>query len=195
MATVVFSSQQRKLTEGLAEIDVPAARVTDLIAALEDRFPDLQGLLDGLAVAIDGDIHQNARFMALAPDAEVHFLGAVAGGSGSKPEVAHQTATVHPFETALAWANEGRNVVLATVLETWGSSPCPAGSVLVISGSGEFEGSVSGGCVESAVVEAALAMTRTTAPQILDFDVADETAWDVGLACGGRVAVRIERLE
>lgn len=191
MAIVVFSAEQRKLVDDLEQIDVEAARVADLIHALDERFPRLRGLLDGLAVAIDGDIHQNARFIALEPDSEVHFIGAIAGGAGGTPA----KLSNHPLETALAWRNEGRGVAISTVLETWGSSPCPAGSLLVITDSGDFEGSVSGGCVESAVIESALAILPNGSPQTLEFDVADEQAWDVGLACGGRVTIRIEPVE
>ena len=86
-------------------------------------------------------------------------------------------------------------MALATVIETWGSSPCPAGSQLVVSGTGEFAGSVSGGCVEGAVVEAAQTVLAGSPPQLLEFDVADDQAWDVGLACGGRVSIRVEPIE
>lgn len=99
-----------------------------------------------------------------------------------------------PLSTAEAWAREGRAVALATVVETWGSAPRPVGSHLVIDGDGLFEGSVSGGCVEGAVVAEAAEVIDTGAPRLLEFGVADETAWRVGLSCGGRIKVFVEKL-
>lgn len=96
------------------------------------------------------------------------------------------------LETATRWLAEGRNVALATVVETWGSAPQPVGSQLAIDGDGNFEGSVSGGCVEGAVVTEALEAIGTGKPKLLQFGVADETAWKVGLACGGRISVYVE---
>jgi xanthine/CO dehydrogenase XdhC/CoxF family maturation factor len=90
------------------------------------------------------------------------------------------------------WSGEGRRVALATVIETWGSAPRPVGSHLVIDEAGHFEGSVSGGCVEGAVVSEAIEVIETGEPRILEFGVADETAWRVGLSCGGKIAVRVE---
>lgn len=95
---------------------------------------------------------------------------------------------------ASAWAAEGRQVALATVVSTWGSSPRPAGSQLVIDGDGRMEGSVSGGCIEGAVVREALEVMMDGKPRLLDFGVTDQQAWDVGLACGGKVHVFVERL-
>jgi len=92
------------------------------------------------------------------------------------------------------WTKAGREVALATVVETWGSAPRAAGSHLVIDGAGNFEGSVSGGCVEASVVEDALEVIRTGKPALLEFGVADETAWRVGLTCGGRIKVYLEKL-
>ncbi len=96
---------------------------------------------------------------------------------------------------AAAWQGAGEQVALATVTETWGSSPRPAGSQMAITLSGRMAGSVSGGCIEGAVAEAALQTIATGAPQVLDFGVTNERAWDVGLACGGRVKVFVERLQ
>ena len=96
--------------------------------------------------------------------------------------------------TAEAWRREGRSVALATVVETWGSAPRPVGSHLVIDADGNFEGSVSGGCVEGAVVAEATEVIEDGAPRMLEFGVADETAWRVGLSCGGRIAVWVERV-
>lgn len=94
--------------------------------------------------------------------------------------------------TAEAWARAGRGVALATVIETWGSAPRPVGSHLVIDGEGNFLGSVSGGCVEGAVVAEAGDVITEGKPRTLEFGVADETAWQVGLSCGGRIKVYVE---
>ncbi|KQU52028.1 XdhC/CoxI family protein [Bosea sp. Leaf344] len=94
--------------------------------------------------------------------------------------------------TAEAWAREGRGVALATVIETWGSAPRPVGSHLVIDAQGQFQGSVSGGCVEGAVVEEAVEVIAQGKPRTLEFGVADDTAWKVGLSCGGRIRVYVE---
>ena len=96
------------------------------------------------------------------------------------------------LETAGIWLSEGRKVALATVIETWGSAPQPVGSQLVIDEEGNFEGSVSGGCVEGAVVSEALDAIASGAPKVLAFGVADEKAWEVGLACGGKIRVFVE---
>src|SRR4051812_48134342 len=94
-----------------------------------------------------------------------------------------------PLDIAEAWKGEGRDVAIATVIETWGSAPRPVGSHLVIDAEGNFEGSVSGGCVEGAVISEAIDVISSGAPKMLEFGVADETAWRVGLSCGGRIAV------
>jgi xanthine/CO dehydrogenase XdhC/CoxF family maturation factor len=88
---------------------------------------------------------------------------------------------------AAAWHKESRQVAIATVVGTWGSSPRPVGSQMAIDATGRFTGSVSGGCLEAAVVEEALQVIATKKPKLLEFNVADETAWSVGLACGGRL--------
>lgn len=95
-------------------------------------------------------------------------------------------------ECALAWHREGKGAALATVMETWGSAPRQAGSQLAISGAGEIMGSVSGGCVEGAVVTEALEALEDGAPRLLTFGVSDETAFAVGLACGGTIRVLVE---
>lgn len=97
--------------------------------------------------------------------------------------------------TAQAWREAGRAVAIATVVETWGSAPRPAGSHLVIDEAGRFLGSVSGGCVEGDVVAEALDAIETGKPRLLEFGVADETAWRAGLSCGGRIKVLVERLD
>lgn len=96
------------------------------------------------------------------------------------------------LKTAEDWRGAGRAVALATVIETWGSAPRPVGSHLVIDADGNFEGSVSGGCVEGAVVAEAVDVIDTGVPTTLEFGVADETAWQVGLSCGGRIRVYVE---
>ena len=93
------------------------------------------------------------------------------------------------------WHSEGRGVAIATVVETWGSAPRPVGSHLVIDADGHFLGSVSGGCVEGAVVSEALDVIADGKPRLLEFGVADETAWQVGLSCGGKIAVYVEKVQ
>jgi xanthine/CO dehydrogenase XdhC/CoxF family maturation factor len=93
---------------------------------------------------------------------------------------------------ASQWRAEGRKVALATVIETWGSAPQPVGSQLAIDAHGNFVGSVSGGCVEGAVVTEAQEAIASGASKVLAFGVADETAWEVGLACGGKIKVYVE---
>jgi xanthine/CO dehydrogenase XdhC/CoxF family maturation factor len=96
--------------------------------------------------------------------------------------------------TAVEWRRSGRGVALATVVTTWGSSPRPVGSKLAVDDAGQMIGSVSGGCVEGAVVETALEIIRSGKPRLLEFGITDEQAWEVGLACGGRVQIFVERL-
>ena len=96
---------------------------------------------------------------------------------------------------AETWRAEGRAVAIATVVETWGSAPRPVGSNLVIDGEGNFLGSVSGGCVEGAVVTEAIDVISSGKPKTLEFGVADETAWKVGLSCGGTIRVFVEKVD
>jgi xanthine/CO dehydrogenase XdhC/CoxF family maturation factor len=98
------------------------------------------------------------------------------------------------LETASAWLGQKRQMALATVIETWGSAPQPVGSQLVIDSEGNFMGSVSGGCVEGSVITDALDVMKSGEARILDFGVADETAWKVGLACGGKIRIYVEPL-
>jgi xanthine/CO dehydrogenase XdhC/CoxF family maturation factor len=90
------------------------------------------------------------------------------------------------------WLGEGRKVALATVIETWGSAPQPVGSQLVIDGEGNFMGAVSGGCVEGDVITQAQDAIETGLHRILAYGVADEMAWKVGLACGGKIRILVE---
>ena len=106
-----------------------------------------------------------------------------------------QNADGDVLATAEKWRREGRDVALATVVETWGSAPRPAGSHLIIDREGNFLGSVSGGCVEGAVIAEAAEVIRAGRSMLLEFDVADETAWQVGLSCGGKISVYLEKLD
>ena len=106
------------------------------------------------------------------------------------------SGTDHTILTqAASWLAEGRKVALATVIETWGSAPQSVGSQLAIDGNGDFIGSVSGGCVEVAVVMEALEAIASGKSKVLAFGVADETAWQLGLACGGKIRVLVEPIE
>jgi xanthine dehydrogenase accessory factor len=96
---------------------------------------------------------------------------------------------VKVLKKAIEWLSNGKGVSLAVVVGTWGSSPRPAGSLLAVAEGGEFVGSVSGGCVEGAVVEHGLGIIRGGPNQLLDFGISDEKAWEVGLACGGEMKV------
>jgi xanthine/CO dehydrogenase XdhC/CoxF family maturation factor len=106
----------------------------------------------------------------------------------------HALNTDDVLASAAQWLGEGRQVAVATVIRTWGSSPRPVGSQLVIDGDGLFVGSVSGGCIEGAVVQEALEVMAAGDTRKLEFGVSNEQAWDVGLACGGRVEVMIEAI-
>ena len=99
------------------------------------------------------------------------------------------------LEQAALWRGAGKGVALATVITTWGSSPRPIGSQLVVDDAGAFEGSVSGGCIEGAVVLEAVDVIKGGKPKLLDFGVTDEQAWDVGLACGGKIQVYVEPVQ
>lgn len=98
------------------------------------------------------------------------------------------------FADVERWVKEGKAVAVATVVETWGSSPRQVGAKLALTAAGEIRGSVSGGCVEGAVVEAGLEVLESGQPRLLHFGVADERAWEVGLACGGRIEVFVQPL-
>lgn len=98
------------------------------------------------------------------------------------------------LEHATKWSAAGLKVALATVVRTWGSSPRPAGSKLAVNERSEFVGSVSGGCIEGAVIQEALEVMQEGGVRLLQFGVADETAWEVGLACGGKIEILVEPL-
>ena len=99
------------------------------------------------------------------------------------------------LEPVAAWLGQGRRVAVGTVVATWGSAPRAVGSCMAVSDDGGLAGSVSGGCVETAVVQAAREVLAGAPPRLLRFGVADETAWAVGLACGGSIEVFVETLE
>lgn len=98
------------------------------------------------------------------------------------------------LKAAADWKKAGKEVALATVVTTWGSSPRPVGSQLAVDGEGHFVGSVSAGCVESAVVEAAQEVIKGGKPKLLDFGIADDQAWEVGLSCGGKIEIFVEKV-
>ncbi len=110
----------------------------------------------------------------------------VASGLSQDDDVMNQAA---------AWCKAGKNVALATVISTWGSSPRPVGSHLAVDQDGKIVGSVSGGCIEGAVVTEAMEVMKTGTPKVLEYGVTNELAWEVGLACGGSIHVYVEKIE
>ena len=99
------------------------------------------------------------------------------------------------LDEAKDWLATKHSVVLATVIQTWGSSPRPIGSRMIINDKGDFSGSVSGGCVETAVVRECLGLLKEKKPfKKIEFKVSNESAWKVGLACGGEIAVYLEQI-
>ena len=99
------------------------------------------------------------------------------------------------LDEAKDWLATKHNVVLATVIQTWGSSPRPVGSRMIINDKGDFSGSVSGGCVETAVVRECLGLLKEKKPfKKIEFKVSNENAWEVGLACGGEIARFLEQI-
>ena len=99
------------------------------------------------------------------------------------------------LEEARDWLTAKQRVVLATVIQTWGSSPRPIGSRMIVNGKGDFSGSVSGGCVETAVVKECLNLIKNKKPfKKIEFKVSNESAWEIGLACGGEIAIYLEQI-
>ena len=98
------------------------------------------------------------------------------------------------FQEISQWVVKGEAFALATVVKTWGSAPRQPGSAMMVAANMQVAGSVSGGCVEGAVVEEALQVLKSGQPKLLHYGVADELAWEVGLACGGSIDVFVERL-
>ncbi len=111
------------------------------------------------------------------------------------------TATIDPgghddiLEKAATWTRDGKQVALATVVSTWGSAPRPVGSLLAIDEDGQMAGSVSGGCIEGAVVQEAQEVIQEGKPRLLEFGVSNSEAWEVGLACGGKIQVFVEKID
>ena len=100
------------------------------------------------------------------------------------------------LDEAKDWLLVNKCVVLATVIQTWGSSPRPVGSRMIVNDKGDFSGSVSGGCVETAVVRECLGLIKKKKPfKKIEFRVSNESAWDVGLACGGEIAIFLEQIK
>tara|TARA_B100000686_G_C16371700_1_gene752902 strand:+ start:102 stop:431 length:330 start_codon:yes stop_codon:yes gene_type:complete len=99
------------------------------------------------------------------------------------------------LDEAIDWVNVNKKVVLATVIQTWGSSPRQVGSRMIVNENGDFSGSVSGGCVESAVVRECIdLLEKNKSCKKIEFKVSNESAWEVGLACGGEIAVYLEQI-
>ena len=99
------------------------------------------------------------------------------------------------LEEANDWVKLNQKVVLATVIQTWGSSPRPTGSRMIVNEKGDFSGSVSGGCVESAVVRESMGLLKENkSHKKIEFKVSNESAWEIGLACGGEIAVFLEQI-
>ncbi|MBS0471597.1 MAG: XdhC family protein [Proteobacteria bacterium] len=105
------------------------------------------------------------------------------------------TATLDPLDAAASWLGSGHKVAFGTVIKTWGSAPRQAGSQIAVRDDGAFVGSVSGGCIEGAVIEEALHAMKDGKVRTLEFGVSDETAWSVGLACGGRIEIFVEPVQ
>ena len=99
------------------------------------------------------------------------------------------------LDEANDWIKAKRNVILATVIQTWGSSPRPVGSRMIINDKGDFSGSVSGGCVETSIVRECLGLIKENKLfKKIEFKVSNESAWEVGLACGGEIAIFLEQI-
>ena len=107
----------------------------------------------------------------------------------------HTHTTHHELQFIQQWLAEGRRLALATVVATWGSSPRPVGSHCVIDSCGAFVGSVSGGCIEGAVITEALEVIDSGVPRQLHFGVSDDSAWSVGLSCGGEMTISIQPID
>ena len=99
------------------------------------------------------------------------------------------------FEEANSWLKSNQKVVLATVIQTWGSSPRQIGSRMIVNEKGDFSGSVSGGCVESNIIRECIELIKNNNPfKKIKFKVSNENAWDVGLSCGGEITIYIEQI-
>ena len=99
------------------------------------------------------------------------------------------------LEEANLWINANHKVALVTVIKTWGSSPRQVGSKMIVNEKGEFSGSISGGCVESSIIEESLKLLKDNKPfKKIEFKVTNQNAWEVGLACGGEITIFLERI-
>jgi xanthine/CO dehydrogenase XdhC/CoxF family maturation factor len=99
------------------------------------------------------------------------------------------------LDEAKDWLSSKQNVVLATVIQTWGSSPRQIGSRMIVNDKGDFSGSVSGGCIETAVVRKCISLLKENKPfKKIEFKVSNESAWEIGLACGGEIAIFLEQI-
>ena len=99
------------------------------------------------------------------------------------------------LDEASDWLAAKQNVVIATVIQTWGSSPRSVGSRMIVNDKGDFSGSVSGGCVETAVVRECIRLIKVNKPfKKIEFKVSNESAWEIGLACGGEIAIFLEQI-
>jgi xanthine/CO dehydrogenase XdhC/CoxF family maturation factor len=98
------------------------------------------------------------------------------------------------IEQIVEWQAQGKGVAVATVVKVYGSAPRPLGAKMAVSSAGEMVGSVSGGCVEGAVIQEALEILQQGRPKLIPFGISNESAWEVGLACGGTIEVFVEPL-
>ena len=154
--------------------------------------------VEKLADRIDGHarvVGVGRRLAAAAAPAATPFAATPTPAAAPARDAAAPAATDDElFQQISHWRADGKGVALGTVVRTWGSSPRPEGSHLAVAEGGAFVGSVSGGCIEGAVISEAKAVIADGAPRLLEFGVSDEQAWEVGLACGGRVQVYVERI-
>ena len=99
------------------------------------------------------------------------------------------------LEEANTWIKSKEKVVLATVIQTWGSSPLQTGSKMIINEKGNFSGSVSGGCVETSVIKESIDLIKSKKNfKKLEFEVSNENSWNIVLACGGKIQIFIEQI-
>jgi len=99
------------------------------------------------------------------------------------------------LEEANSWIKSNKKVVLATVIQTWGSSPRQIGSRMIVNEKGDFSGSVSGGCIESNIIRECIELIKNNNPfKKIEFKVSNENAWDIGLPCGGEITIYIEQI-
>ncbi len=106
-----------------------------------------------------------------------------------------ERSEINVLSKALEWHEKGRRVCIVSVIKTWGSSPRPVGAMMSINSDGLSIGSVSGGCIEGAVVTEAMEVMKTGNSKVLEYGVTNELAWEVGLACGGSIHVYVEKIE